>query len=100
MLDDEKRLKDELSNFGQLEDVPCDDNCGYHSFHFGSQAIGKTNLIKSPEIPCFRKIPCYHTKNTFDELKSNEVYVFFLMILIKEAKNWIERFCQEFMIQN
>ena len=41
MLDDGKRLTDESSNFGEIEDVTCDGNCCYRSIYFGLQAKGK-----------------------------------------------------------
>ena len=45
MLDDEKRLTDELSKFGDILDAPCDGNCSYRLIYFGLQAIGKTDLL-------------------------------------------------------
>ena len=46
MLDDEKRLTTELSEFGEILAVPHDSNCGYHSICFGLQAIGKKSFIR------------------------------------------------------
>ena len=70
-------MTDQISNFGEIEDVPHDDNCSYHSTHFDLQAIRKTNLLKSPEILYFIKILYDHAKNSFDELKNRRVFNFF-----------------------
>ena len=43
MLDDGRRLIDELFKFGEIIYVPFDGNCGYHLTYIGLQAIDKTN---------------------------------------------------------
>ena len=82
MPDDEKALTDQLTNFVKIEDVPCDDNCGYHSIHVGLQAIRKTNSLKPPKSSYFRTILCDHAQNSFNELKKMRDLTFFLIILI------------------
>ena len=66
MLDDGKRLTDELSEIGEISDIPRDSNCDYHSIYFGLQAIGKTNSLKSTETPYFRVILWNHAKQLYD----------------------------------
>ena len=69
MSDDEKRLTDQLSNFREIKDVPHNGNCGYHSIYFGSQAVEKTNLLKSPKVLYLKEIHCDHAKDSSNELK-------------------------------
>ena len=77
-------MTDESSEFGEILDVPCDSNCGYHSIYSESQAIGKTDLLESTEISYFRTILWNHAKKSYDKLTNNEVCQFFLMILKKD----------------
>ena len=77
MLDDGRRLVDELSEFGEIINVPRDDDCGYHLIYFGLQAIGITDLLESTETSYFRKILLNYAKKSYDELINNTVYQFF-----------------------
>ena len=50
MLNDGKRLTNEISSFGKLVDVPHDGNYGYHLIYLGLQSIDKKYSLKSTEI--------------------------------------------------
>ena len=64
------------------------------------EAIGGEGLSKSLEISYFRKIVRDHAKNSFDELKNNQVYIYLSDDPDLKKINGITRFCSEFMIQN